>query len=106
MSTRAKPFSRPVLATFSVLAGAQVLVAGAALADVVGERIAAFLVLVVAAVQAGMSFYVSNLVTPNQRVVARRSNGKVVSGEGAEIRPGIPVAVHTVLVEGNPDEPQ
>ena len=56
--------SRPVLITFSVLAGLQILTAGTALADVIGAQTAGLIVLAVAAVQAGMSFYVQGQVVP------------------------------------------
>ena len=74
--------SRPVIIIMSVLAGLQILVAGAALTDVVGGKVAAFLVLLVAAAQGGVQFYVQSLVTPTQDVVAYRDkSGSVVPGE-------------------------
>lgn len=80
--------SKPVLITFSILAGLQVLTAGAALADVIGSKATAFIVLVVAAVQAGMSFYVHNQVTPWKDVVAKRApQGRFVAGPAAAPTP-------------------
>lgn len=74
--------SRPVVLIMSVLAGLQILAAGAALTDVIGAEAAALLVLVVAAAQAAVQFYVQSLVTPSQDVVAYRDkSGSVVPGE-------------------------
>lgn len=48
----------------SVLAAAQVFVAGAALGDVIGSPAAALALLVVAAVQSGVAYWVQAQVTP------------------------------------------
>lgn len=88
--------SRPVLITFSVLAGLQILTAGAALGDVVGTKVAGLVVLAVAAVQAGMSFYVQGQVVPLQdtaayvdtkgnTVAGPASPPQVVDGESVEV---------------------
>ena len=92
--------ARPVLATMSVLAGAQVLTAGAALGEFVGPKVAAAAALVVAAVQAGMAFYVQGKVTPNDAVVVRRdlTTGTVVAGPAASAIAGEP----TGLRDGTP----
>lgn len=74
--------SRPVIVIMSILAGLQILAAGAALADVVGMKTAALFVLAVAAAQGGMQFYVQSVVTPVQDVVAYRDkSGTVVPGQ-------------------------
>lgn len=86
--------SRPVAITFSVLAGLQILTAGATLADVIGEQVAGLLVLAVAAVQAGMSFYVQSTVTPAGDVAAYANNaGEMVAGPAAGATNGTPVTV-------------
>lgn len=86
--------SRPVLIIFSILAGLQILSAGAALGDVIGDSAAAFVVLAVAAVQAGMSFYVSGQVTPNGNVAAVQNDvGVIVAGPAAGPTNGTPVDV-------------
>lgn len=73
--------SRPVLITFSILAGLQILTAGAALGDVVGDKVAGLIVLAVAAVQAGMSFYVQGQVVPLQDTAAYvDTKGNTVAG--------------------------
>lgn len=72
---------RPVLATMSILVGAQVLTAGASLAEVIGQDTAGLLALAVAAVQAGLAFYVQGQVTPFAAVAARRHvDGRVTLG--------------------------
>lgn len=81
--------SRPVLITFSVLAGAQVLTGGAALADVLPKDVVGLLILAVAAVQAGMTFYVQGQVTPWSDVVSKRTpDGQVIAGPAAEAPTG------------------
>jgi len=54
----------PVVVVMSVLAALQVLVGGAALADLIGNEWAGVFVLVVAALQIGLQFYVRGQVTP------------------------------------------
>lgn len=86
--------SRPVLLTFSALAGLQVLTGGAALADILGPKTFGLIVLLVAAVQAGMSYYVHNQVTPWKDVAAKKTpEGVVVAGPAAEAVPGTAVTV-------------
>jgi hypothetical protein len=76
--------SRPVLIAMSILAGAQVLVGGAALGDVIGKQAAGLAIIGVAAAQAGIQFYVQGQVTPNASVAAwRTDNGRVVTGPAA-----------------------
>lgn len=86
--------SRPVLITFSVLAALQILTAGATLSDVIGEQVAALLVLLVASVQAGMSFYVQGVVVPQEDVAAYiNSAGNAVAGPAAGMTNGSPVKI-------------
>lgn len=56
--------NEPLLIWSSILVTLQVLAAGAALADVIGATVAALVALVVAALQAGTTFYVRGKVTP------------------------------------------
>lgn len=73
--------SRPVLVTMSMLTGAQIMTAGAALADVIGPGTAQLLALGVAAVQGGLAFYVQGQVTPFAAVAAKRhDDGRVTLG--------------------------
>lgn len=65
--------NEPVLIAMSVLAGLQILGAGAALTDVVGASVAALFALVVAAAQAGVQFYVRGKVTPVDGYNPRRA---------------------------------
>lgn len=56
--------NEPVLIWSSTLVTLQVVSAGAALSDVIGKDVAALVALIVAALQAGTSFYVRGQVTP------------------------------------------
>ena len=86
--------SRPVLIIFAILAGLQFLTAGAALGDVVGGTIAAFIVLIVAAVQGGMSYYVQGMVIPvGDSVAYINQSGEAVAGPAAGVTNGAPVVV-------------
>lgn len=55
---------RPVLYINSALIGLQVLVAGAAFSDALGDDKAGLAILAVAALQAALTFYQQNVVTP------------------------------------------
>ncbi len=55
---------RPVIVMTAVLAGLDVLAAGAALGDVIGVTALALFVLVTKAINAGWSVYVQSVVTP------------------------------------------
>jgi hypothetical protein len=78
--------SRPVLITMSILAGAQVLVGAASLTDLIGKQAAGLAIVGIAAVQAGIQFYVQGQVTPNASVAARRIDEKrVVTGPAAKV---------------------
>lgn len=82
----------PVLAVMSTLAAMQVMVAGSALTDVIGPRLAGLLGLMVAAAQVGLQFYVRGQVTPSATVVATRSqDGTVVAGPSAQAPTGVEV---------------
>jgi hypothetical protein len=86
--------SRPVLIVFSILAGLQILTAGAALGDTIGKDAAGLIVLAVAAVQGGMSFYVQGQVVPQEDVAALQNEaGIVVAGPAAGPTNGTPVDV-------------
>lgn len=86
--------SRPVLITFSILAGLQVLAAGAALSDTIGKDTTGLIVLAVAAVQAGLSFYVQGGVVPHADVAAYiNSDGEAVAGPAAGVTTGVKVVV-------------
>lgn len=86
--------SRPVLITFSVLAGLQILTAGAALGDIIGGQLAAFFALAVGSAQAGMAFYVQGVVVPQEDVAAYQdADGHVVAGPAAGATNGTPVTV-------------
>ena len=76
--------SRPVIITMSVLAGLQILTAGAALGEVIGVKLAAFFVLLVASAQGGVQFFVQAAVTPAADVIAyRNKDDVVVTGDAA-----------------------
>lgn len=96
--------SRPVLIVFSILAGLQVLSAGAALSDIVGPAVFGLFALGVAAVQVGMTFYVQNLTVPLADVAAYVSGGPtpaVIAGPAAAVTNGTVVTVEeSPAVEG------
>lgn len=77
----------PVVIVMSVLAGLQILTAGSALGDVIGAQAAALIVLAVAAVQAGVQFYV---------------RGKVYTEETVQRLTGLPVARHAKTPAARP----
>ena len=87
--------SRPVLITFSILAGLQVITASAALADVIGKDLFSLFALTVAAVQVGMTFYVQNLTVPLENVAAYESGTEagVIAGPAATSANGVSVDV-------------
>lgn len=57
----------PVLYVATVLVVLQVLTAGAAFGDVLGDKAAGLCILVVAALQAGLAFFVRGQVTPVEK---------------------------------------
>lgn len=88
------PKSRPVVITFSILAGLQVLTGAAALGDVIGDKAFGMAALVVAAIQVGMTFYVQNAVVPVSEVAAYQSSqGEVVAGPASGVTNGKTVDV-------------
>ena len=96
--------SRPVLITFSVLAALQVLTGGSALADFIGKDLAGLIVLIVAAVQVGMTFYVQNQTVPVQDAVAYvNQEGQAVAGPAAGLTNG--TAVEVVQATPNTSSP-
>ena len=56
--------SRPVVITFAILAGLQVITSATGLSDIVPAEWLFLLGILVAAVQVGMTFYVQNVVVP------------------------------------------
>jgi hypothetical protein len=86
--------SRPVLITFSILSGLDILFGSAALGNLIGVDTLALCVLSTKAVQVGMSFYVQNSVVPVQDVAAyRTSDNEIVAGPAASETDGKPVDV-------------
>ena len=90
--------SSKLLLAFSILAGLQVLAGGAALADVIGATAFALFVLVVSAVQTGLSFYANNgqVVSSNNVASYVNQEGNSVAGPASPIDNGTPVEVHAV----------
>lgn len=66
----------------AILAGLQILTAGSALADVIGERWAALIALMVGAVQAGVAAYDSGSVLAQRTEKAPDSAVEPRSGAG------------------------
>lgn len=92
--------TRPVVITFSILAALQVLTAGSALTDVVGKDVAGLLILAIAAVQVGMTFYVQNSVVPGEDAVAYiNQEGVAVAGPAAGLTNGTAVVVQQAPVD-------
>lgn len=88
--------SRPVVITFAILAGLQVITNAAGLSDVLDAKYLFLLGIVVAAVQTGMTFYVQNQVVPANDVAAYvNTEGRVVAGPASppEILDGASVEV-------------
>jgi hypothetical protein len=84
----------PLLIWSSTLVGLQILTGGAALGDLIGLHLAAFFILVVAALQGGTSFYIRGQLTPSAAVVAQTTKeGDVVAGEAAATASGPAVTV-------------
>lgn len=78
--------SRPVLITFSILAGLQVLSGAAVLGDVIGPTAFGLFAIAVAAVQVGMTFYVQNQVTPMSDVIEYvDQHGQVAHGPASRL---------------------
>lgn len=76
----------PVVIVMSVLAGAQALITAAGFTEALPERVALWVVLAVAAVQAGVQFYVRGQVTPlvdprDKDGVALTPDAPAVSGQ-------------------------
>lgn len=71
--------SKPLVILFSILTGLDVLTASAGLTDVIPLKAALVLVLATKAVTAGATYFSSNWVTPNDKVLAVQTP----SGEGA-----------------------
>lgn len=73
--------SRPVVITFSILAGMQVVTNATGLSDVVPSKYIFLLGILVAAVQVGMTYYVQNQVVPFEDTAAYvDTEGRMVAG--------------------------
>lgn len=93
--------SRPLVLLFSILTGADVLATAAALGDIIGEKPALIFVLATKAVSAGATYYASNWVTPNEKIIAVTTpSGDTVAGQGASLPTGAPVDVLAPVGEG------
>lgn len=76
--------SRPVLITFSILAGLQVVTGATGLGDVLPPEVVFIIGILVAAVQVGMTFYVQNQVVPVEDTAAYiDQTGQTVAGPAA-----------------------
>jgi hypothetical protein len=100
VNTSAVSKSKPVLLYLSILAGLDVLTAGAAFGDVVTVKTAGIILLMLAAVKAATAFYLQSLVVPLGNVLAYQPDlqtGTIISGgasvaqTGATLSPLIPV---------------
>lgn len=86
--------SRPVLITFSILAGLQILANAGGLSEILGPKPFFLLGILVAAVQVGMTFFVQNATVPVSDTVAYvNQNGESVAGPAAGLTNGTPVDV-------------
>jgi hypothetical protein len=100
--------SRPVLIMNSVLAGASVLVGGAAFAEVVPRPVVGICALVVASVTVGWGVYTQARVTPWQDVAARTSGvtpGEFIAGPASPVKTGAVVEVTADTGPGSPYTP-
>jgi hypothetical protein len=77
------PVSRPLLVTFSVLTGLNVVLGGAALAELVDPKWIGLAVLGSAGLTAGLGYYVRGQVTPWPEVAAQRTDRGLVAGPAA-----------------------
>lgn len=98
--------SKPVLIVFSILAGLQVLSGAAVIGDVLGAQVFGVLVIGIAAVQVGMTFYVQNQVVPGTDVAAFvNGRGEVVAGPAAGVTNGMAVEIAGVVPPAPPVTP-
>lgn len=89
----------PVRIYSAVMAGWSVLLAGSAFADLFPPKVYGLLLLLTAAVAAGVGEYTRGKVTPSVAVVARQvQGGPVIAGEAAQSGYGISVGT-TVAVD-------
>lgn len=86
MNPTLAPTSRTHVAVGAVLAALQILNGGAALGDVIGAKAFGMFALVVAAVQAGWSYWTSATSIPTGAVAAvvDQKTGAVVAGPAAQ----------------------
>lgn len=100
MATSGTPTNNNQVIVSAVLVGLQILNGGAALGDVIGPTVFGLFALLVAAVQGGWSFYLSNATTPNSNVVAMElPSGNVVAGPASSEPTGVAVTVDSSIVE-------
>ena len=91
---RTKP--RPVLLVMATLAGLDVLTGGAALGDVIGLKAAGLLILLLAAIKAGMAFFLQGQVVPVADTAAYLNDERqLVAGPAAIQRDGAEVVVES-----------
>lgn len=85
---------QPVLIAMSVLAALDVAVAGVALSDLIGERAVGLLVLALAAVKAGVAYYLHGVVVPLDDTAAYLDPaGRQIAGPAASVPDGREVIV-------------
>lgn len=91
--------TQPVILAMSILASAQLLFAGAGLSEVIGAKAVFIGLLLIAAAQGGIQFWVKNQVTAVANVVAQLdAGGKVVAGPALiDVPDGEPVHVRPIL---------
>lgn len=95
--------SRPVLIGNIVFTVLNVLTAGAALQDVLGDTTFALIVLGVTAAQAGFNVYAQSIVVPQEDVAAFvNSDGNLVAGNAGGPSNGTAVDVVPVGTTGPP----
>jgi hypothetical protein len=83
---------RPVLIALSILAGLDVIVAGAAFQEVIGLQAAGLTVLAMAAIKVGVAFYLQGQVVPLSSTVAYVRDNSVQAGGAATQQTGTPIA--------------
>lgn len=85
---------QPVLIIMSTLAGLQVLTGGAALGDIIGVKLAGLFILIVAAIQTAMGFYLKGQVVPLVDTAAYLNEDReLIAGPAAQAQDGTSVTV-------------
>lgn len=91
---RTKP--QPVLIVMAVLGGLDVLTGGAALSEVIGLKVAGLLLLVLAAIKAGMAIFLRGQVVPVADTAAYlNDNRQLIAGPAAIQDDGTEVVVES-----------